>query len=639
MSLTTLRVESKQTVRRPIGKVKITWTDPLIDPSLDTEQSENNRVSYPIQVADQVSEVPKKWFHTNDTDVVLNGTFFSMPSTLQEARKSQVGWWGTQSADANGDFSPTNRPTIKVNFTKRLVEGFVVSGDNMLNEFPVDFDVLVSLKSGINYIPLELKEIRGNTERVRSVFCDNPHFNAQQIKLTIYKWNKPGKIVKIVEFYSAVIETFESDDILYMNILQEFEASEGTLPVGNISCNEIDLKLQNITDRFFSENTNSNIHNLIKRNRKIEPSIGFQYKNGNKEWIAKGLYWTGDWSVGDMNTGAQTTARDRMELMRKKDFPYETVFPSILANVSLKFLLKTVLDSLFDYMYDFYYNIDDLDNVYKVAHFDPEFFKKKSYFGVIKELTAASLAYAYMDLPTDAEIIANGSLNKDMLRIKKVSTIFPETIVAADAIDITKDDFLEKNQPADTESMANVINVVYKTFSKKTEGDPPVEIDPPEWEDKEKTWTEKDDDSIKEYGEMDYEYKTSDLIQDPFHAVAIALTLLQSFKVPKRDIEVQTFGDITLNLADQISVPEYQKHRPNLYGKTNLPAVDKRGVFAITKLSSQYDGALRIALKGRKLKDDTSEIVYKLVQDTDGAVVKWQDTDGATKKYQDAGVG
>jgi len=47
---------------------------------------------------------------------------------------------------------------------------------------------------------------------------------------------------------------------------------------------------------------------------------------------------------------------------------------------------------------------------------------------------------------------------------------------------------------------------------------------------------------------------------------------------------------------------------------------------------------LRIALSGRKLKDDTSEIVYQLFQGTDDAATEWQDTDGATTKYQDTGV-
>ena len=40
MSIETLREESKATVRRPIAKVIVTWTDPLIDPSIDAVPSE-----------------------------------------------------------------------------------------------------------------------------------------------------------------------------------------------------------------------------------------------------------------------------------------------------------------------------------------------------------------------------------------------------------------------------------------------------------------------------------------------------------------------------------------------------------------------------------------------------------------------
>ena len=618
MSLATLRTESKETVRRPIGKVIVTWTDPLIDLSLTTTQNEDNYVSYPVQVADLVQDVPKKWFHTNGPDPVTNDDFFPMPSTLLEARKYQVGWWGATPANGSGEFSVD--PTIAVVFTKRLVEGFVLVGDSALNEYPVDFTVTVYLKSGALFVPIDMEVVTGNTQMVYSHTFANPHFNTSRIELVVHKWSKVGEVVKIAEFYSAVVETFESDEIMFMNILQEFEASEGTLPVGNISCNDMDLTLQNITDRFFTGNTSSNIHNLIRRNRKIEPFIGFQYKNGTKEYVAKGLFWSGDWAVSDNDTGASTSARDRFELFRTQDFPYETVFPSILADVSIKSLLTTVLDSAFSYMYDFYYDISDLDDTYMVEHFDPEFFKKMSYFDVIKDLTAALLAYAYMDQPTDAEVTENGPLNKDILRIKKVTTVFPQTVVDEDAIDITKDDFLEKMQPADTESMANTVNVVYKVFSIDPE-------DETKWVDEEFTESATDADSISEYGILDYEYKSSDLIQDSTHAADIAASLLTSFKVPHRNIEMQTFGDITWLLADQVSIPEYQKN-----------GIDDRGVFAITKLNTEYNGSLRIALSGRKLKDDTSEIVYQLFQGTDDAATEWQDTDGATTKYQDTGV-
>ena len=620
MSTETLRTESKQTVRRPIAKVDVTFTDPLIDVSINVITSESNRVSYPEQVADLVTDVPQKWFSTNDTDLRLDGTFFPMPSTLQEARKSQVGWWGSHNSGPSGEFVSPNIPTLSTTFTKRLVQAFTISGDNALNEYPVDFTVTVYLSSGTDYIPIEQMNVTGNTELTYSANFVSSHFSATRLTLEVLKWSKPDRVVKIVEFYTNIKKTYESDDIMFLNILQEFEASEGTLPVGNISCNEMDMTLENITDRFFYENTGSELYTMIKRNRKIQPYLGFEYANGVKEYVPMGLYWSGDWAVSDNGTGASTTARDRFELLRKKEFPWDIAFTEILSNVSVKQLFETVLDSVLTYMYDFYYDISDLDDTYIIPHFNPEFFKGKSYFAVIKELSAASLAYAFMDTPTDAEIATNGNLNRDTMRVLKVDTVFPLNPETSLAIDITKDDFIEKEQPADTESMANSITVPYNVFTVDPE-------DPLKWNSEQFSILSKDDNNITEFGVMDYSYQSSSLIQEEEHAQAIGDLLLASFKLSNPNIEMQTFGDITLELANQISVPEYQKN-----------GIDKRGVFAITKINSEYDGALRVALSGRKLKDDTSEIIYQMYQDTDVASELWQDTDGATIKKQDTGV-
>jgi hypothetical protein len=588
MSLETLREESKATVRRPIAKVVVTWTDPLIDTSINTEVSEENRVSHPVQLADLVTTVPRKWFHTNDTSVVLDGSHYPAPSTLKEARANQMGWWGSQSSDGSGNFSTP--PQLSVTFARRLVESANVTGDSAMNEYPVDYTIKVYNTSGGGFALAETISIAGNTQISRNHTFTQSHPNATKLELTISKWSAADKVAKIAEFYSAVVEEFGADDIMLLNILQEFESAEGTLPVGNISCNELDLSLQNITDRFFSENTNSDIYNLIRRNRKIEPYLGFRYKNGTEEYIPMGLYWSGDWATTDNSTFAQTSARDRFELMRKKKFPYDEVFTEILSDVSIKFLMTAVLESLFTYMYDFYYDISDMDDNYTVPHFDPEFFKKKTYFEVVKELAVAGLLYVYMDTPTDEEITENGVLCKDMFRAKRLETVFPEAVVPANAIQITKDDFIDKSQLADTESMANTIDVVYKQFS-LVDG---------EWDSEDVTYTVEDAASISEYGVMDYEYQTSDLIQLETHAEDVAYSLLESFKIPKRDIEINAFGDITLELANQISVPEYQK--------TN---VDRRGIFAVTKRNPQYDGSLRMVVSGRKLTDDNSDAVYE----------------------------
>lgn len=587
MSLETLRAESKKTLRRPVAKVRITWTDPLIDLSLNTSATEENRAAHTIQVADNVEDVPRKWFHTNHTLVTLDGTFYPMPGTLLDARKSQVGWWGTQNSDGTtGSFPAGSEPTLTLSFSRRYVKEVTVSGDSAYGEYPVDYTVTMYETIAGVYTAVEQITVTGNTDGARTDQFVTPSFNATRIELEVSKWSRTGTVVKVAEFYSDVIEEFTTDDILALNILQEFEGSEGTLPVGNISCNELDLNMQNLTDRFYSENTGSDIYTLIRRNRKIEPFLGFRYPGGVEEYIPLGLYWSGDWATSELDTGAQTTARDRFELMRKTEFPISAVESIQGERVSLHEILTLVLAELEGYMYDLFYDIDSLNNSPNVRYFDSEIFADSSYFDVLKLIVAAGLAYAYMDTPTDEEITANGPLCKDILRVRNLDEVFPSGVFPEDAIPITKDDYINRSQPADTESMANVIVVPYTVY---TDG-----------EAEEFTYTKRDEDSISEYGVMTFEYDSNELVQTEREAEAIALSLLESFVVPKRDVEVETFGDITLKLTDQVQVPEYQKG-----------GVDKRGIFALRRISAEFDGSLRIMLNGRKLADDNSLVEYE----------------------------
>lgn len=584
MSIETLRTESKKTVRNPIAKVRITWTDPLIDRSIKTIASETNYVSQSQQVADLVNVVPEKWFHTNDTDVTLDGTWFPPPSSDEAAKTAQMGWWGESSCDINGDWSIGSYPTLTVDFAPRFVEGYLVTGDSALNEFPVDFTVELQKEILGTYVTLETVDIVDNDLLTYTAKFSQSYNNANRVLVTIKKWNTPEKVAKIVEFYTSVTEEFGPDDIVYMNILQEFEDSDGTLPVGNISCNELDLSLQNINDRFFPGNTDSEIYTFIKRNRRIEAFLGFQYDDGQVEYLQKGIYWSGDWAVSDLGTVAQTSARDRFEMMRKKEFPVADVFTENLFDVTVKDLMIAVLDHFSEYMVDFFYDLSDMNDIYTVSVFLPEFFENKNYFDVVKELSAASLSYSYMDEPTDDEKSQNGGSMKDIMRVKRLESVYSEDISIPDSVDITTDDFINKNQPANTEELANVIRVIYKVFTFDAEAG--------EWKSEDLVNTSRNEQSIREYGELVYEYENSDLIQQESTAQSIGGLLLGSFSQTRKDIEVDAFGDVTLKLTDTIIVPEYQKGN-----------VSTTSAFSVKRLSSVYDGSLRQSIEGRKLKD------------------------------------
>ena len=120
--------------------------------------------------------------------------------------------------------------------------------------------------------------------------------------------------------FTAIQETYEGDDILLVSLLEEREVSQGSLPVGNISANEITIRLDNTNRKFDAGNPNSPLHGLIKPNRRIRAWLGVEHEDGAKEWVPLGVFWCGDWEAPEDELYAQTRGRDRLELLRKSTY-------------------------------------------------------------------------------------------------------------------------------------------------------------------------------------------------------------------------------------------------------------------------------------------------------------------------------
>jgi len=98
---------------------------------------------------------------------------------------------------------------------------------------------------------------------------------AKQV-LEITKWSLPGTCAKIIEFFTSIREVYETGDLVSVRLLEEREASQGSLPVGNISANEVTIVLNNEDKKFDIDNEQSPLKNLLKPNRRIQVSLGFE---------------------------------------------------------------------------------------------------------------------------------------------------------------------------------------------------------------------------------------------------------------------------------------------------------------------------------------------------------------------------
>jgi hypothetical protein len=146
-----------------------------------------------------------------------------------------------------------------------------VAGDTARAEYPVDFTVKLYAQDDTL---LYTETVTGNTQVSWSKALPSPVLDVAKQILTITRWSHEGRQAKIIEFFTSIREVYETGDLVSIRLLEEREASQGSLPVGNISSNEITLVLNNEDKKFDLDNENSPLKNLLKPNRRIQVWLG-----------------------------------------------------------------------------------------------------------------------------------------------------------------------------------------------------------------------------------------------------------------------------------------------------------------------------------------------------------------------------
>ena len=252
----------KAQTRRIHGKIQIDYTDPFLDQSITVSANENANISYPEQTADNALR-PTGKIASLDGSWVLDGSY------ILAEKDTQLGWWGSQLAGAGGAFIAPY-PALTILIASRPIQSLKVVGDCERAEYPVDFTI--KLYDADNTL-LYTETITDNT-LVNWNKSTTTVTQVVKMVLEITKWSHVGRQAKIVEFFTSIQEMYYGDDIIMINLLEEREVSQGSLPVGNISSNEIDIRLYNADRKFDAGNTQSPLYQTLKQNRRIKAWIG-----------------------------------------------------------------------------------------------------------------------------------------------------------------------------------------------------------------------------------------------------------------------------------------------------------------------------------------------------------------------------
>ncbi len=174
------------------GIIRVEGPKEQIADVYNVSANEQANISYPEQVTNTVFESTHN-YASLDGFWELDGTYALAP----EAGEFEMGWWGSQLSDSNGNFAEPY-PTLILGFISKAISRVQVVGDSNREEYPVDFDVMVYDSVGT---VLSHQIITGNANSlITEVQIPENPTNATKIDLVIKKWSHPGRQAKIVEF-------------------------------------------------------------------------------------------------------------------------------------------------------------------------------------------------------------------------------------------------------------------------------------------------------------------------------------------------------------------------------------------------------------------------------------------------------
>jgi len=582
--------------RHVLARVLVDYTDPFLDQSLEVAVNEQANISYPQQTADSVDTATHKWAALDGSWDITTGEYHLAPPPDKLAQY-QFGWWGSQLAGTGGVFA-TPYPALTVTHLPRPIHTLRVVGDTARVEYPVDFEIKLY---GPDDTLLKTETVTGNDQVSWSKTLDSHVVDVAKQVLTITKWSHEGRQAKIIEFFTSIREVYETGDLVSLHLLEEREASQGSLPVGNISSNEITLALSNADKKFDLDNENSPLKNLLKPNRRIHVWLGTEIGE-DMEWVPLGVFWSLDWDSPDDTLEATVTARDRMELLRKSTFQTSQV----LQNKSLYELAEIVLQdaglSSSEYIIDT--NLQSI--VVPYAWFNP-----MSHREALRQIAEAGLAAAFQNrdgkiqiesflisgdepvleiteddyfpplrAPSRQDQVANEIIvdTQPLRPASAAEEVYrsnePITIPGSSTKTITA--FYNKTPVIDAAaSLDNSpagVNIteaayygwgatvkIYNTNMTDAQVTLVIQGKPLTVQNKERA-TARDETSITENGVLRFEFPANPLVQKLDQAQAIADALLASVKDPRRDIEVDWRGNPALLLGDRVTVKGKDYH-------------------------------------------------------------------------------
>lgn len=584
--------------RRIYGKVEIIYCDEELSRDVVVTESSNSEISHPREVYHLPSE-PTVKACTMDGNSTMDGTYQMMN------RDGVVGWWSGQCSNASGVF--VNKPWIELIFTNRPIIYWRIIGDTKLNQYPVDF----TIEYKRNGVVVRTETITGNTECNRQLAPRIDDITG--IRMTITKWSAPNGVAKILRFFERVSEVYEGDALQSFDVGEELSNQDGNY---NLNSDTMSVVIYN-EDRKFDKGY---LRTLLLLDRKVNPFIGVENDKGEVDYISLGMFYSDEWNIDQDSQWVKCSATDRLMRLQEKVY---IGFP-LMDNVSLYDIAEDILQKSGLTAVEYKISEKLKDMVVATA-----FLPKTKVWDALQEIANAGLCNIFVD--RDNKIIIETEEDKDKKSQVKIvpgntfswvsnitltefansiSVDYCEVNITDDMIDVAETELTldagqrlsitidftsdvaypiieSSNLSVRIENFESGVNSATCTLINSTAipQTTTILIQGNAIEIVDRTITAQDEESILNYGVVEFSHPTSELVQSQEQAEYIASVLIKKMHAGEGVITTMWRGNPELGLGER-------------YDATDRFGDDVELVCEYNKFS--YDGGLKQETRGRK---------------------------------------
>lgn len=276
--------------------------------------------SKPEQLHDKVFDNPTKYATLERDRWALDGTWDLLPDDPTQT-VGQMGYIGNVLSGADGTFSTPPWVELQFSGVSVLQACSVYFPGNDYDGLPEDFTVEVK-QGGTAY---HTRTYTGNTASSVSLegFTVN---NPDAIRVTVTKWSRPGRRMRVVEIVPGVYEGWDGGMIAEFNVKQQGNIAATALPYGTCT-----LKIDNLSRRFEPRSKNG-LFQSIEERQGIDVSLGVRLADGTDEYKRLGIFYqySGGWKTGDNGLTMQWNLVDIIGLLANREFLAPATLPTTL---------------------------------------------------------------------------------------------------------------------------------------------------------------------------------------------------------------------------------------------------------------------------------------------------------------------